>query len=50
MPICIFFVVYILLAPVIYTSIYHCVNNSPDIKVLMKVIETETFNVGFTSQ
>ena len=28
----------------------HCVNNSPDIKVLMNVIETETFSVGFTLQ
>ena len=27
-----------------------CVNYSHDIKVLMKVIKTETFNVGFTSQ
>ena len=26
------------------------VNNFPDLKVLMKVIETETFNVDFTSQ
>ena len=29
---------------------YEWVNNSHDIKVLMKVIETETFYVGFTSQ
>ena len=28
---------------------HNCVNNS-DIKVLMKVIKTETFNVGFTSK
>ena len=42
------FIVYILFAPVISTSIHRCVNNSPDIKVLMKVIETETFNVDFT--
>ena len=35
---------------VISTSIHRCVNNSPDIKVLTKVIGTETFNVGFTSQ
>ena len=27
-----------------------CVNNSPDIKVLMTVIETATVNVDFTSQ
>ena len=27
-----------------------CINNSPDIKVLMKVIETEIFNIDFTSQ
>ena len=40
------FVVYILFAPVISTSIHRCVNNSYDIKVLMKVIKTETFNVG----
>ena len=45
-----FFVVYILFAPVILTSIFRCVNSSHDIKVLMKVIKTETFNVGFTSQ
>ena len=44
------FVVYILFAPVISTSIHCCVYNSHDIKVLMKVIETEMFNVGFTSQ
>ena len=44
------FVVYILFAPVILTRIHHCVNNFPDIKVLMMVIETETFNVDFTSQ
>ena len=31
-------------------SIHLCVNNSPDIKVLTKVIETETFDVDFTSQ
>ena len=43
------FVVNILLAPVISTSTHRCVNNSPDTKVLMKVIETETFNVDFTS-
>ena len=44
------FIVYILFAPVISTSIHRCVNNSPDIKTLMKVIETKTFNVDFTSQ
>ena len=44
------FVVYIFLAPVISTSIHDCVDNSPDIKVLVNVIETETFNVDFTSQ
>ena len=44
------FVVYILFAPVISTSIHQCVKNSPDIKVLEKVIETGTFNVDFTSQ
>ena len=44
------FVVYILFAPIISTSIHRCVNNSPDIKVLMNVIETKTFNVDFTSQ
>ena len=44
------FVAYILFAPVILTSIHYCVNYSPDIKVLMKVIETETFKVDFTSK
>ena len=39
----------IFFVPVISTSIHHCVNNSHDINVLMKVIKTETFNVGFTS-
>ena len=29
-----------------YIYIYHCVNNSHDIKLPMKVIKTETFNVG----
>ena len=47
MHVCIFFVVYILFASVILISIHRCVNNSHDIKVLMKVIKTETFNVGF---
>ena len=50
MHVYIFFAVYILFAPVISTSIHRCVNNSHDIKVLMKVIKTETFNVGFTSK
>ena len=36
--------------PGISTSIHRCVNNSIDIKVLVKVIETETFNLGFTSK
>ena len=44
------FVIYILFAPIILRSIYHCVDNSHDIKVLMKVIKTEMFNIGFTSQ
>ena len=44
------FVIYTLFAPIISTSIHRYENNSPDIKVLMKVIRTETFNVGFTSQ
>ena len=43
------FVVYILFALVILTSIYRRVNNSHDIKVLMKVFKTETCNDGFTS-
>ena len=44
------FVVYILFAPFISTSIHRRANSSPDIKVLMKVIDTETFNVDFTSK
>ena len=48
MHVYIFFVIYILFAPVILTILHRCVNNSHDIKVLMKVIKTETFNVGFT--
>ena len=48
--ICIFFDVYILFAPVISTSIHRCVNYSYDIKVLMKVMKTETFHDGFTLQ
>ena len=43
-------IVYILFVPVNSISIHHCVNNSHDIKVLMKVIKTKMFNVGFTSQ
>ena len=50
MHVCIFFVLYILFAPFISTSIHRCVNNSHDIKILMKIIETETFNVRFSSQ
>ena len=40
-------ILYILFDP---TSIHRWVNNSHDIKALMKVFKTETFNVGFTSQ
>ena len=43
-----FFVVYISFVPVISTSTHRYVNFS-DIKVLMMVTETETFNVNFTS-
>ena len=50
MLVCIFFVVYILFAPVISTIIHRRVNNSNDIKVLMKVIKTGTFAVAFASQ
>ena len=50
MHVYIFFLIYILFAPVISTSIHRCVDNSHGIKVLMKVIKTETFNVGFTSK
>ena len=42
------FVAYISFAPVISTRIHRYVNYS-DIKVLMMVTETETFNVDFTS-
>ena len=35
---CIFFVIYILFALVISTRIHHCMNNSHDIKVLIKLI------------
>ena len=45
-----YFVIYVFFVPVISTSIHHYVNNSGDIKVLMKVITIETFNVGFTAQ
>ena len=48
------FVIYIYFALyftlVISTSIHRCVNNSYDIKVLVKVIKIETFNVGFKSK
>ena len=40
----------ILFAPVITTSIHCYVNNLHDIQILMNVIKTETFNVGFTSK
>ena len=50
MQIYIFFVIYVLFAPVISTSIHRCVNTSHDIKVLMMVIKTETFNISFTSK
>ena len=42
------FYLYILFTPVISTSTHHYVNNSHDIKILMKVIKTETFYVDFT--
>ena len=42
------FLIYNIFAPVISTSIHRCVNSiSHDIKVLMKVIKTERFNVVF---
>ena len=50
MHVYIFFVIYILFAFVISTSIHCYVNKYRDIKVLMKVNKTETFNVGFTSK
>ena len=31
--------------PIISTSIHRCVNNSHDIKVLIKFIKTERFNI-----
>ena len=43
------FVAYILFAPVISTNTHRCVNNFPDNKVLLKLIETETISVDFTS-
>ena len=46
MHVCIFFVIYIFFAPAISTNIHRYMNNSYDIKILMKVIKTETFNVG----
>ena len=45
MHVSIFFVIYILFASVILTSIHRSMNYSHVIKVLMKVIKTETFNV-----
>ena len=50
MHVYIFFVIYVSFAFVISTNIHRCVNDSPDIEVLMKVIKTETFNIGFTSK
>ena len=50
MHVYIFFVIYVLFAPIILTSIHRCVNNYHDIKVLMKVIKTEMFNVDFTQK
>ena len=44
------FVIFIFFTPVISTSIRRSVNNSHNIKVLRKVIKTETFNIGFTSK
>ena len=41
----IFFVIYILFDPFIWASIHRYVNYSHGIKVLIKVIKTETFNV-----
>ena len=40
----------IFFASVISTSIQRYVNISHDIKVLMKVSKTKTFNIGFTSK
>ena len=45
-----YFIINIFFAPVISTSIHGWVNNSHDITALMKVIKTETFNVGFISK
>ena len=50
MHVSIFLVIYILFAPAISTSIHDSMNNSHDIKVLMKVIISDKFNVGFTSK
>ena len=50
MHVWIFFVVYILFVLVVSTSIRRCVNGSYDVKVLMKIVGTETFSVGFESQ
>ena len=50
MHVYIFFVIYILFAPFISTGIHRCGDNSYDMKILMKVIKTESFNVGFTSK
>ena len=44
------FVIYIFFAPIISTNIHRNGNNSHNIKVLMKVIKTETFNVDFISE
>ena len=45
-----FFLFFFFFAPVILTSIHCCVNNSRYIQVLMKVIRTKTFDVGFISK
>ena len=42
--------IYIFFAAIILTSIHRYVNNSHDIKILMKVIKTGTFNVDFKSE
>ena len=49
MHIYIFFIVNIFFAPIISTSIYRRVNSSHHITVLIKGIETKTFNGGFAS-
>ena len=44
------FFIYIFFSPVISTNIHHYLNNIfHDLKVLIKVIKTETFNVDFPS-